>query len=255
MLGNMRLDVRINTSPSVQFQTSLSQNLQADAHLQLRGTAAQPGMLGRVAVTQGDIVFFGSKYTINQGTVNFYDPSRILPVLNVDLETNAQGIDVTLSLSGPADNLKLSYHSDPPLAFSDIVSLLASGKPPSSDPVLAATQPPAPQQNWEQMGASAVIGQAIANPVSGRLQRLFGVTKLKIDPQVIGGGTNTLAATLSLQQQITREVTFTYMQDVSSSNPQVIRIEWAIDPTWSAVALRQENGEFGIDLFYKKRFR
>ena len=67
MLGNLRLDVRINTSPGVQFQTSLSQNLQADAHLQLRGTAAQPGMLGRVVVTQGDVVFFGASTPSTRG--------------------------------------------------------------------------------------------------------------------------------------------------------------------------------------------
>ena len=93
---------------------------------------------------------------------------------------------VTLSVTGPMERMKLSYHSDPPMQFSDIVSLLATGKLSTTDPVLAARQPVAPQQSWEQAGASAVLGQAVANPVSGRLQRLFGVTKLKIDPQLTG---------------------------------------------------------------------
>jgi translocation and assembly module TamB len=35
----------------------------------------------------------------------------------------------------------------------------------------------------------------------------------------------------------------------------VIRVEWAFSPHWSAVALRDENGEFGIDFLYKKRFK
>jgi translocation and assembly module TamB len=59
---------------------------------------------------------------------------------------------------------------------------------------------------------------------------------------------------MTLEQQITRALTFTYIQDVTVSNPQIIRIEWAIDPTWSAIAQRQVNGEVGLDLFYKKRF-
>jgi translocation and assembly module TamB len=93
----------------------------------------------------------------------------------------------------------------------------------------------------------------VANPVSGRLQRLFGVSKLSIDPQIIGT-TNTPQATLTLQQQISREITFTYIQDVTQSNPEIIRVEWAINPRYSAIAQRDVNGELTVDLFYKKRF-
>ena len=150
--------------------------------------------------------------------------------------------------------MKLSYRSDPPMQFSDLVSLLASGKPPTTDPVLAARAPAAPQQNFQQAGASTVFGQAVANPVSGRLQRLFGVSRLKIDPQIIGTS-NTPQATLTLQQQITRDLTFTYIQDVTQSNPQIIRVEWAIDPQFSAIAQRDLNGIFDLDFFYKKRFK
>jgi translocation and assembly module TamB len=85
------------------------------------------------------------------------------------------------------------------------------------------------------------------------LQRLFGVSKLKIDPQITGAS-NTPQATLTLQQQISRDLTFTYISDVTQSNPQIIRIEWAIDPRWSAIAQRDINGQFDLDFFYKKRF-
>jgi translocation and assembly module TamB len=252
-LAGMRFAVRIATAPDAQFRTTLTQNLQADAHLTLLGTPDNPGMLGRVTVTEGDVVFFGSKYTIDEGTITFSDASKINPVLNIDLETTVQGVDVALTVSGPVDKMKLSYRSDPPLQFQQIVSLLASGTTPTTDPVLAAHAPVAPQQNLEQSGASTLLGQAVANPVSGRLQRLFGVSKLSIDPQIVGT-TNTAQATLTLQQQITRDITFTYIEDVTQSNPQVIRAEWAISPRYSAVAQRDVNGEVTVDLFYKRRF-
>ncbi len=252
-LAGMRFDIRIFTSPATQFRTSLTQNLQADANITLLGTTDNPGMLGRVNVTEGDIVFFGSKYTINQGAITFSDPSRINPILNIDLETTVQGIDVSLSVTGPMDQMKLAYRSDPPLQFQQIVSLLASGSVPSTDPVLAAHTPAAPQQSLEQSGASALLGQAVANPVAGRLQRLFGVTKLSIDPQIIGT-TNTAQATLTLQQQINRNITFTYIEDVTNSNPQIIRAEWTINPRYSAIAERDVNGEVLVDIFYKRRF-
>ena len=45
-LAGMRFDVRIVTAPDAQFRTTLTQNLQADAHLTLLGTPDNPGMLG-----------------------------------------------------------------------------------------------------------------------------------------------------------------------------------------------------------------
>jgi len=66
--------------------------------------------------------------------ISFYNPNKINPVLNVNLETTVQGVDVSVSVSGSMDKLKLTYHSDPPLEFQQIVSLLASGKQPTTDP-------------------------------------------------------------------------------------------------------------------------
>jgi len=253
VLGGMRFDVRVQTAPNVQFRTALTRDLQADANVTLRGSPDHPGMLGRVQVTSGQLIFFGSKYDIDQGVVSFYDPQRINPVINLDLATTVQGIDVSISVTGPMDRLKLAYRSDPPMLFADLVSLLASGKVSTTDPVMAARQPQAVDQNLTQAGASTVLGQAVANPVSGRLQRLFGVSQLKIDPQITGTS-NTPQATMTLQQQITRELTFTYIQDLTSSNPQIIRVEWAIDPHLSAIAQRDLNGALDLDFFYKKRF-
>jgi translocation and assembly module TamB len=253
-LSGMRLDIHIRTAPGVSFQTPLAERLQADADLYLRGTAANPGMTGRVNITEGDLVFFGTKYTVNQGTIAFYNPFDIQPVLNIDLETVAKGVDVVLTVSGPIDNMKLTYHSDPPLQFNELVSLLAAGKTPTSDPTILANQPATPPQTFQQMGESALVSQAIANPVSSRLQRVFGVSQLKIDP-TFTSGSELPQARLTLQQQITSNVTFTYITNLTQANAQIIRVEWAINNTWSAIATREENGRFGMDFFYKKKFR
>ena len=103
------------------------------------------------------------------------------------------------------------------------------------------------------MGATALVGQAIANPVAGRLQRFFGVTKLKIDPTVTGVENNPQAR-FTIEQQVSRNLTFTYIQNIAASSSQVVRVEWAWSREWSVIAVREENGLFGIDFLYKKRF-
>jgi translocation and assembly module TamB len=176
------------------------------------------------------------------------------PIVNIDLETRARGIDITLTISGPLNKLSLTPRSDPPLQFNEIVALLATGRTPTSDPSLLVQQTSDPQA-WQQMGASTLLGSAIASPVSGRLQRFFGVSKLRIDPTFYGGLQNNPQARVTLEQQVTPAITFTYISNVTQSNPEVVQVEWAFSSRWSAVALREENGLFGLDIFYKRRFR
>jgi len=252
LLGGLNFDVQIETAPDIQLQSSLTEDLQAEANLRLRGTFSNPAVVGRVTITQGQVVFYGTKYTISDGSIAFYNPLKVEPVLDINLETKANGIDITLTVAGPLNKLHLTPRSDPPLQFNEIVALLATGRPPTSDPTLLAQQNTAPQ-SWQQMGASALLGQAIANPVAGRLQRFFGVSKLRIDP-TIEGVENNPQARLTLEQQVTSDITFTYITNVTSTNPQVVRVEWSFSKQWSVVALREENGVFGLDFFFKRRF-
>ena len=58
-----------------------------------------------------------------------------------------------------------------------------------------------------------------------------------------------------LEQQVNKNVTFTYITNIATANQVIVRVEWALDKNWSAVAVRDENGLFGLDFFYKKRFK
>ncbi len=255
LVANMHFDVQIESAPDLTFQSSLAQGLQAEASLRLRGTGSNPALLGRINITHGQIVFFGTPFDVNQGSLAFYNPVKIDPVLNIDLETKSRGVDVILNISGPINKLNLTPRSDPPLQFSDILALLATGRSPTADYSTLMASPASPQ-SLQSLGASALLGQAIASPVTGRLQRFFGVTRLKIDPTLtsLTGVENNPQARLTVEQQVTPNITFTYITDVTSSDPLVVQVEWALSRNWSAVALREENGLFGLNFLYKRRF-
>ena len=252
-LSGMHFDIRIETAPDISFESSFAQDIQVEGNLRLQGTPYNPVLLGRLNITQGEINFFGTRYTISQGSVTFANPVKMEPVLNVDLETRVQGIDVILTVSGPINKLNVTPRSDPPLEMSQVLALLATGSARSSDPTLAARQTVA-NQGFTQLGASALIGQVVANPVSSRLQRFFGVSRLKIDPQLTGVENNPQAR-LTLEQQVAKNLTFTYITNLSSSNQQIVRVEWSLNRNWSVIAVRDENGLFGLDFLYKKSFK
>ena len=164
-----------------------------------------------------------------------------------------RGVDVNINFAGPVNRLNVSYRSDPPLQTNEIIALLAVGRTPNANPTLAAAQV-ANSQSFLSTQGNSLLGQALAAPVSNRLQRFFGVSRLKIDPHLIG--INAVPqARLTVEQQISRDVTLTYVTNLSYANQQIIRLEVDLSQDWSVVALREENGVFGVDFLFRKRFR
>ena len=252
LLGGLTFDVQVATAPDVQVQSALAQDVQVEANLRVRGTYTSPAVLGRVNITHGRVIFFGTRYSISQGSVSFFNPVNVDPVLDIDLETKARGIQVTLNVSGPLSKLNLTPRSDPPLQFGEIVALLATGRTPTDEASLFSGQNTAAPA-WQQSAGSALLGEAISTPVTGRLQRFFGVSRLRIDPTLPGTEFNGTAR-VTLEQQVTPDITFTYITDITTSNPQVVSVEWAFAKQWSVVAQRDENGLVGMDILFKKRF-
>ncbi len=251
--GGIQFDVLVDSGPNLTVESALTQDMQAEASLRLRGNAFNPVLLGRISITQGEVMFFGTRYNINQGTVNFLNPLKLEPILNLDLETRVRGIDVILTFTGPINKLNITHRADPPLQFSEVIALLATGRAPTTDPALAIRQAQQ-SRDMAQLGPSALVGQAIAAPVSNRLQRFFGVSRLKIDPNLTGVD-NRPQARVTIEQQITRDITFTYITDVQRTNQQIVRMEWAVNRNYSVLVVREDNGILGMDLLYRKGFR
>ena len=253
ILRGMQFDVRVNTTAGAKFETTLTRDIQAEADLRLRGTPYKPVFIGRVSITQGEVLFFGNRYNISRGDILFLNPVRLEPVLNLDLETRVRGIDVTIGVNGPPHKPNVTYRSDPPLQPSEIIALLAVGRAPTADPALVGRRTEV-GQDWGQLGASTVIGQALAAKVSGGLQRFFGVSRIKIDPRITGVDSSPQPQ-LILEQQISRDLTFTYITDLAENEQQTVRVEWNVNRNWSVQAVRQENGLFGVEFQYRKQFK
>jgi len=252
-LRGMQFDVRIENGPNFEFQTSLTRDVEAEVDLRLRGTPIRPVLLGSISVNQGEIKIFGNRYSVDRGDIRFLNPVKIEPTFDMDLETRARGITVNISFSGTVQKLNVNYSSDPPLQTRDIIALLAVGRDPNSLGTTAAGQLATSSSTGLEAGGG-LLGQAISAQLSSRLQRFFGASRVKIDPTVTGVD-NLPQARLTLEQQVTKEITLTYITNLNRTQEQVVQFEWDFSSHWSAIAVRQDNGLFGIDFLYRKRFK
>ncbi|MBV9267303.1 MAG: translocation/assembly module TamB domain-containing protein, partial [Acidobacteriaceae bacterium] len=212
--AGIALDVEVQSTPDLEIVSTLSTNLQARVDLRLRGTRARPVLSGHISTQEGDLKIFGAKYTINRGEITFSNTARIEPVLDLDLQTETRGITVDIVVTGTPSKLNMNYRSDPPLQPKDIIALLTVGQAPAFGNVTNGTQI-GPDVSALQAGASSVLSGALS-PRSGGLTRLFGVTNIKIDP-LVQGLTNTPQARLTLEQQVSKNVSVIYVTNLAQT--------------------------------------
>jgi len=170
-------------------------------------------------------------------------------MLDLEASTRVQRYDLTVDISGPLDRLKLAYRSDPPLPTEDVLSLLALGfSQQQGEMSTAAAGRPLPTTE-----AGALLSQALSSQMTGRVQRLFGVSRIKVDPSVSGTG-GPAGARVTFEQQVTRDLTLTYITNTSTSQYRVIQFEWAVNENTSLIGIRDQNGIFGLEVKFHKRF-
>jgi translocation and assembly module TamB len=251
-LRGMQFDVRIQSDPNFELQTSLARNLQSTLDLRLRGTPLRPALLGTISVNEGEVEVFGNRYTVNRCDIQFLNPVRIDPILDMNLETKARGIAVNIALSGTMEKLNVNYSSDPPLQPREIIALLAVGRAPDTSSLNPETSNTGSTSLAEAGGG--LISEAITEQLSNRFQRFFGSSHVRIDPTVTGVE-YLPQALLTFEQQVSKDITLTYITNLNRTQEQIVQIEWDFSKRWSAVAVREANGLFGIDFQWRKRFK
>lgn len=253
-LRNLQFDVRIRTTPDAVFQSSYTQDLQAEADLRLRGSPAKPILLGSVKSSQGGIQFFGNRYQVARGEILFYNTAVVQPSIDLDLETRVRGITVYINVNGPLSRLNFTYRSEPPLQSSEIVALLTVGRQPESTSSSVTASQSIRNQTVMENTPNSLLGGALSAGVSSRVERFFGSSRIRIDPNFTGVE-NLPQARLSVEQSLSRDITLTYITNLSRSQQQIVRVEWDLNKRWSAVAVKDENGTFAMDFLYRKRFK
>lgn len=247
-LNNLRLSLRITSAPDLQLTTSLAK-LAGDMSLNIRGTAIRPAVLGRINITEGQVSFNGATYQIDRGDITFSNPVKIEPVVDVAATTRVRDYDVTLGFHGPIDRLSTTYRSEPPLPTADIISLLAFGKTREESEMASSAQP-----TFSESASNAILGQALNAAVSNRVQRLFGVSRVKIAPDV-GSIYSNPNARVTIEQQVSKDFTVTYITDLTRSNQQAIQVEYNYNRNVSIIGARDQYGIISFDVRWRQRKR
>ncbi len=252
--SRLKLDIHVVTTPELQMQTAIAR-LSGNADLRVRGTADRPAILGRVEVLEGEINFNGNKYKLERGDVTFANPAKTQPVIDLQASTRVRDYDITVQFRGDAsvpNGLKITWQSEPQLPEADVIALLTIGRTHEESAAVASSG----SFGLGGEASNLLINQALNSTVNSRLQRLFGASRVKIDPQGLVSETALVRGPqVTVEQQVASNVTLTYSTNVSVSNQQIIQVEYNLTRTMSIVALRDWNGVVSFVFKIRRRMK
>lgn len=254
----LRFDLRIQ-APSTLRVENRSARIVSTADLALRGTYDQPQLFGRIEIQRGEVFFEGLRYQVTRGTVDFVNPTRIEPFLDVEAETRArvpgQVYRVVARATGTPDRLAFTLSSDPPLATVDILSLLFGDvRNPQDAELRALTAPGQAEQDLLRARAARLL----ASPISGEVERVveeaIGVDSVQITPLLGELSTQqssrlTAAARLTIGKRISDKLYLTYSRALNApASDQIILLEFTQSDRLAWILSQNEDRTYALDI-------
>ena len=239
---NLGLNLSVHSSNAVNL-VSRTLSVGGTANLQVRGTAAEPVILGRVNLSGGDIILNGNRYLLTGGTIQFVNPTMTQPVVNLTVTTTIKQYEISLRFEGPVDQLRTQYTANPALPQADIIHLLAFGQ---------TTEASAMDATPANQAAETLVANQVSSQVTSRISKVAGISQLSVNPVLANGSGQNAGANITIQQRVTGNLFITFSSNVTTTQGQTIQGQYQVTPSVAVSATRDPNGGFAVDALIKK---
>jgi translocation and assembly module TamB len=234
------LDLRLRADNQV-FVSGMGLESEWQTDLRIRGTTATPEMVGEARVIRGTISFAGQRFELTTGVVTFDGSRPTNPRLNVAATTEAEDVEITLNVTGPAFSPQIRFASNPSLPQDEIMARLLFG---GSVTELSALQ-------VVQLGTSLNSlrgGGGGLNPL-GRLRGASGLSRLRI----LGADERTGRGTaISAGFYISNDIYLELITDARGFT--ATQIEIALSRALSILAQAGSAGSSSVNVRYRKNY-
>ncbi len=144
-LKNLHLDIDTSFRKPLMVDNNLAL-MTLRPELRINNTLAQPRVSGRAEVGQGTVSYQNIEFEIAKGVIDFIDPYRIQPDIDIRAISNVRKWTILLEISGTPEDLEFTLSSNPAEEHADILSLLLFGQTTREMSEGTGTAGPTPQE-------------------------------------------------------------------------------------------------------------
>ena len=250
LAGTVSLDLEVSAPGELRIVNNVA-DVELNADLQIRGTLANPVLLGSATVLDGSVLFRDQRYRFLRGSIEFQNPLRTEPSFDIAIETSIRQYLVTVNVSGsPArGDVNATFISSPPLSDLQLIQLLTVGD--ASEENLRSDD-----DTLGVVGAQATsfLTRQYLSQVERGAQRVFGIDRFRVEPSVVTG-TGDPTARVTIGKQVTPDLWVSWTTVLGTTEEQLVTLEYQLTRGIRLTATREEDGSLGVDIRFDHRFR
>jgi translocation and assembly module TamB len=239
------LNVYIKGENNITIENNIAQT-PVKVDLNVRGSAAQYGIMGRIEAEGGSVFFRGNEFEIIHGSVDFVESTKIAPIFHIESEAFVRGYRVRLILDGPVDEFTLTLFSDPQLSDSDILVLLTSGN------ITEGTE--GIEGGIGAGEATAFLTGQLQDVLEERFKYITGFERFEVNPYTTSTGAISSRFTVG-KEMLDKKLFVTYSSSLGSTELDVIKLQYNLTNNFSLIGLRDQIGSIGGDIRYRFEFK
>lgn len=235
-----QLDLRVRADNGV-FVSGMGLESEWETDLRVTGTSSSPRVTGAVEVIRGTYSFAGNRFDLTDGRISFTGSQPIEPRIDISASGEADGVTVTINVTGSALDPQISFTSTPALPQDEIMARLLFGGSVTELSALQAVQ----------LGASLNSlrgGSGGLNPL-GKLQSATGIDRLRIlgADEATGRGT-----AISAGFYISNDIYIELITDARGFT--ATQLEIALSRTLSILSQAGSSGSTSVNVRYSRDY-
>ncbi len=214
--------------------------LAIEPDLKVTGSVRNPVLSGRTDIRSGSIRYGNREFIVTRGIVDFINPYRIEPRIDLAAETDIRRWTISLLISGTPDDLDIELVSNPPEPNEEILSLLAFGK--TTD---------------ERLSAGATASEFIANTLTPGIKDATGIDRLEINYETnTENGKEEEEIKVTVGKELSRRLSIEYGTEARSGERiQRVTSDYKLLERLIVSAFQDTAGDYGGELKFRLEFR
>lgn len=216
--------------------------------LSFYGTINKPLVRGRASVPSGIIIYQDKDFQITKGVVDFINPYKIEPAVDITGQVAVREWMIYLTVSGKPDNLKFELSSDPAEEHWNILSLLTFGK--------TVEELNGNISDGNTASSKQRIADMLARSLEGKLssETSFDSIEMKYSEGVEKDDSDDIKVTVG--KKLAERLTLKYgVETKNGVTVQSAGSEYLLLERLLMKAFHDTEGDFGGELVYRLEFR
>jgi len=245
-LKDMGVDISLRRRNPFLIDNNLA-HLDINPDLRISGTPSNPIITGRATIESGTVTYRKRTFVVKKGVIDFSNPYKTEPVLDIEGEVQVQRWTILLAISGPPDKLSFTLTSDPPEEDGDILSLLLVGKP---------RHELIREEGGNTQSAAEMLAGILATTFEKDIKKATGLDILEVQTQAEKDKQVSDQVKVTIGKELSRRMTVKYaVESKDGELSQRTIAEYKLLESILLSGFQDDKGMSGGEIFFRLEFR